>query len=42
MPTNKPMPVPPDVAADAKPALAWGGPGTLPIVVWVSQPATPK
>ena len=42
LPTDKPMPMPPEVPAGSKPVLAYYGPGTLPVVVWVPPQASPK
>jgi hypothetical protein len=42
LPTDKPLPLPPGVPAGAKPVIAWQGPGTLPVVVWLPPQATPK
>jgi hypothetical protein len=39
---NKPMPMPNEVPPGSKLYLAWGGPGTLPQVVWIAPKATPK
>jgi hypothetical protein len=42
MPTNKPVQLPPGVAQGSKPAIAWGGRGTAPVVVWIPPQAQPK
>jgi len=42
VPQDKPMPTPPDVPQGSMPVLAWGGKGTLPVVVWIPPKAAPK
>jgi len=39
---NKPMPIPTEVPPGSKLYLAWGGPGTLPQVVWIAPKPQPK
>jgi hypothetical protein len=42
LPTDKPMPMPPDAPTGSTPVIAYYGPGTLPVVVWLPPQAEPK